>query len=275
MGSPVTPRYTVRMIPFTSVLITGASSGLGAALARACARPGAVLHLSGRNAVRLEEVAASCRARGATVDARVLDVADAAAMAHWIAEAGYLDLVVANAGISAGTAHGQAESAAQAEAIFAVNLAGVLNTVLPALDVIGAQPEAVDGWRGRVAVVSSIAAFVAAPGAPAYCASKAAADAWTVATAAVVRRHGVLMTSICPGYVRTAMTARNRFPMPGLMDAERAAGIILRGLARGRRRIVFPWWMGALARFAGLLPLAVSTRLFNTVPGKDGLADPG
>ncbi len=275
IGTLAAPRYTPNMTSFESVLITGASSGIGAALAIACARPGAALHLSGRNAERLAEVAAACRARGATVDARVLDVTDAGAMAQWIAEAGYLDLVVANAGISAGTGRDQAESAAQARAIFDVNLTGVLNTVLPAVETIGAQPEGVDGWRGRVAVVSSVAAFVAAPGAPSYCASKAAADAWTVATAAVLRRQGVLLTSICPGYVRTAMTARNRFPMPGLMDADRAAAIILRGLARGRRRIVFPWWMGALARLAGLLPLALTSRLFGTVPGKEGIADAG
>jgi len=257
------------MTPFASVLITGASSGIGAALALACARPGAVLHLSGRNAERLADVAASARARGAEVHAAVRDVTDAAAMAQWIGAAGYLDLVVANAGISAGTANGQTETAAQARAIFDTNLGGVLNTVLPALATMQAQPEGVEGWRGRIAVVASIAAFVPAPGAPAYCASKAAADTWTVATGAVARRHGVLLTSVCPGYVRTAMTARNRFPMPGLMPAERAAAIILAGLARGRRRIVFPWWMGLAARLVGLLPLAVSARLLSTVPGKD------
>ena len=254
---------------FASVLITGASSGIGAALAAACARPGAVLHLCGRNAARLEDVAVTCRARGAIVHARVLDVADREAMADWIGGVGYLDLVVANAGISAGTGNGRPESEAQARRILDVNLHGVLNTALPALAAIQAQPEGVDGWRGRIAVVSSVAAFVPAPGAPAYCASKAAVDAWTVATAAIARRHGVLMTSICPGYVRTAMTARNRFPMPGLMTAERAATIILRGLLRGKRRITFPWWMGLAARLVGLMPLAITTRLLNTVPGKD------
>lgn len=259
------------MTQFSSVLITGASSGLGAGVAAACARPGAVLHLSGRNADRLEEVAALCRARGAEVHAAVLDVTDRDAMAAWIAGAGYLELVVANAGISGGTGNGQPESEAQARAIFDTNLGGVLNTALPALAAMQAQPEGVDGWRGRIAVVASIAAFLPAPGAPAYCASKAAVDAWTTGTAATARRQGVQMTSICPGYVRTAMTARNRFPMPGLMGADRAAGIILRGLARGRRRIVFPWWMGLAARLMDLLPLALSTRLLNTVPGKDGI----
>ena len=271
------PRYTPNMprtdtTRFANVLITGASSGIGAALAAACARPAAVLHLCARNAARLEDVATTCRARGAVVHTTILDVADTDAMAAWIAAAGYLNLVVANAGISAGTGNGRAESAAQARAIFDVNVIGVLNTVLPALTAIEAQPEGIDGWRGRVAVIASVAAFVPAPGAPAYCASKSAADAWTVATAAVVRPRGVLLTSICPGYVRSAMTARNRFPMPGLMNADRAAEIILDGLARGRRRIVFPWWMGLAARLMGLLPLAISTRLLNTVAGKDGLA---
>jgi short-subunit dehydrogenase len=259
------------MTQFSSVLITGASSGIGAGLAAACAHPGAVLHLSGRNAERLEEVASLCRARGAEVRAAVLDVTDRHAMADWIAAAGYLDLVVANAGISGGTGNGRPESEAQARAIFETNLGGALNTALPALAAMQAQPEGVDGWRGRIAVVASIAAFVPAPGAPAYCASKAAVDAWTIGAAATARRQGVLMTSICPGYVRTAMTARNRFPMPGLMGADRAAGIILQGLVRGRRRIMFPWWMGAAARLAGLLPPALTTRLLNTVPGKDGL----
>ncbi len=205
--------------------------------------------------------------------ARVLDVRDAAAMESWIAAAGQLDLVVANAGISAGTGDGRPESAAQARIVFAANLDGVLNTVMPALAAMRAQAPGADGVRGRIGVVASIAAFVPAPGAPAYCASKAAVDTWTVAAAAAARPEGVLMTSICPGYVRTAMTARNRFPMPGLMDADRAARIMLRGLAAGRRRIVFPWWMGLAARLAGLLPPRLSGALLSIPPGKDGLPD--
>ena len=134
------------------------------------------------------------------------------------------------------------------------------------------QPAAADGVRGRIAVVASIAAFVPGPGAPAYCASKAAADAWTVAAAQTARREGMVMTSLCPGYVRTAMTARNRFPMPGLMDSDRAARIMLRGIAACRRRVVFPWWMGVAARLAGLLPPRLSGALLAVAPGKDGAA---
>jgi len=70
----------------------------------------------------------------------------------------------------------------------------------------------------------------------------------------MARRRGIVLTSVCPGFVRTEMTAGYRFPMPGLMDADRAARIILRGVAAGRTRVVFPWWMGLAARAAGLVP---------------------
>ncbi len=257
--------------PFRSVLITGASSGLGAALAQTCASPGVRLHLTGRDAGRLGAVAETCRARGAEVRAEVLDVTDAAAMEAWIGGSGVLDLVIANAGISAGTGDNRPETAMQTRAIFRTNVDGVLNTALPALALMQAQPEAADGVRGRIAVIASIAAFVPAPGAPAYCASKVAADAWTVAAAHFARRAGVVLTSVCPGYVRTAMTARNRFPMPGLMDADRAAAIILRGVAANRRRVVFPWWMGLAARIMGGLPLRVSSALLSIPAGKEPL----
>ena len=107
-------------------------------------------------------------------------------MAEWIAGAGPLDLVVANAGISAGTGGrggDRLETEAQVRTVFAVNLDGMLNTVLPALAAMQSQPSGPDGVRGRIAVVASIAALVPAPGAPAYCASKAAVDCWTVAAA--------------------------------------------------------------------------------------------
>ena len=237
-----------------SILITGASSGIGRALAETLAAPDVTLHLSGRNPDRLDDVAAACRGRGATVNAATLDVRDAAAMGAWIAEGGRFDLVIANAGISAGTGERTPESLAQVRGIFATNLDGVLNTVLPAIEIMLRQPAAADGVRGRIAVIASIAAFIAAPGAPAYAASKAAVDAWTVASAPTLRAHGIALTSVCPGYIRSGMTAGNQFPMPGLMDADRAARIILRGIAAGRMRVTFPWWMGLAARAGGLLP---------------------
>jgi len=259
------------MMSRTSVLITGASSGIGRALALACAAPGAVLHLGGRDAGRLDAVAAACRARGATATPRGIDVRDAAAMAAWIAGAGRLDLVIANAGIGAGIEDGAPEPAAQVRAIFAANLDGALNTALPALDLMRRQPAGADGVRGRIATVASIAAFVPAPGAPSYCASKAALDAWTVATAPAAWAHGVRLTSVCPGYIRTPMTEKNRFPMPGLMDADRAARIILRAVAAGRVRVAFPWWVAAAARVTGLLPPGLIAAALTRAPGKAGL----
>lgn len=253
---------------YGSVLITGASSGIGRALAFALAGPGTMLHLGGRDRARLEQVAAACRARGGTAEPHVADVRDAAAMAAWIAAPERLDLVIANAGIGAGIDDGAPEPVAQVRAILATNLDGALNAALPALAKMRRQPPGADGVRGRIAMVASLAAFVPAPGAPTYCAAKAALDAWTVATAAAARRHGVLLTSVCPGYVRTAMTARNKFPMPGLMDADRAAAIMLRGIARGRVRVVFPKGFGAGARLIGLLPPRVLGWMLSLPPGK-------
>ena len=237
-----------------AAVITGASSGLGAALAEALARPGVTLHLSGRSAERLNTVAERCRARGSVAHARVIDVCDADGMAGWIIGAGRLDLVVANAGITASSSCVEREGPEQARAIFATNLGGVLNTVLPAMQVMMAQPPGADGLRGRIAAIASIAAFMAAPETPAYCASKAAVDAWMVGSAAEARLRGIALTSVCPGFIRTPMTAGHRFPMPGVVDADRAARIVLRGLAAQRVRVVFPWWMGLAARAVGLLP---------------------
>jgi NAD(P)-dependent dehydrogenase (short-subunit alcohol dehydrogenase family) len=253
--------------PWQDVLITGASSGLGRALAEACAAPGVTLHLSGRDPARLAATEAACAARGATVRARVLDVTDAAAMAGWVAAAGRLDLVIANAGISGGTG-GDGEPADQVARIFATNLGGVLNTALPALQKMAGQAPGADGLRGRVAVVASLAAFVAAPNAPAYCASKSAVQRWAEALDATERRRGIRLHAVCPGYVRTPMTAVNTFPMPLLMTPEDAAARTLRGIAAGHVRIAFPRRLYAMSRLVGALPPGLRNRLMMMFPAK-------
>lgn len=257
----------VAAYPWASVAITGASSGIGAAMALECARPGATLHLAGRDAARLAAVAAACRDRGAEARETRLDVRDAAACASWIAGAGRLDLVVANAGVSAGTG-GEREPPEQVLRIFEVNVTGALNTALPALAAMAAQEVGPDGVRGRVAVVASLAAFVAVPGAPSYCASKAAVQRWAEAMDATERARGVRLHAICPGYVRTPMTARNAFPMPFLMEAEEAARRALRGVARGRVRVAFPWPTYAASLALGALPPAWRAALFARLPAK-------
>ncbi len=256
------------------VLITGASSGIGRALALAVAGPGVTLHIGGRDATRLAATAADCAAAGATVRPQAADVRDAAAMAGWIANCGRLDLVIANAGISAGTG-GETEPPAQARAIFETNVTGVLNTALPAIAAMAAQEPGPDGLRGRVAVIASIAAFVAVPWSPAYCASKAAVQGWAEALDATERRRGIRLHAVCPGYIRTPMTARNSFPMPLLMEPETAARRTLASIAAGRTRIAYPWPLYAVARLVGALPPGLRAALFTMTPAKGRLPGVG
>ena len=247
-----------------SLLLTGASSGLGAGLANAYARPGATLHLSGRDPERLEAVAEGCRAKGAEVFASILDVTDRDATAAWVAEADSrrpLDLVIANAGISAGTGGG-GESAEQTRAIFAVNVDGVFNTVMPALAPMRSRK------AGRIGIMSSLAGFRGLPGAPAYCASKAAVRVWGEALRGELAPDGVAVSVICPGFVTTPMTAVNRFKMPFLMVVDRAAAIIAQGLERRQGRIAFPFPMHLAVRLLAGLPSAWVDRLVEKMPRK-------
>ncbi len=254
-----------------SILITGASSGLGEALALGYARPGALLALTGRDRDRLDAVADACRRAGADVLAETVDAADEGAMRAFI-EAAHaarpLDLVIANAGISAGTGRG-GESQAQAQRIFAVNVDGVVNTIAPAVALMRDKPADGRASRGQVAIMSSLAAFRGFPGAPAYCASKAAVRIWGEALRGELHAAGIEASVICPGYVRTRMTADNRFRMPFLMDADRAAGIIRRGLARNRGRIVFPLRLYLLVRLLLALPMPLTDRMLRQMPKKD------
>lgn len=249
-----------------SILITGASSGLGAGLALEYAGPGIVLHLGGRDADRLEAVAAKCRGRGAEVSTEVVDVTDVGAMRRWLIaadDAAPLDLVVANAGISAGTSgRGGGEPEEQVRAVFATNVDGMLNTVLPVLPRLQARA------FGQIALVASLAGYRGIPGAPAYCASKAAVKVFGEGLRGSLHATGVRVSVVCPGYVRTPMTAVNDFPMPFLMDAGGAARIIRRGLQRNRPRIAFPWPMAAAVWLLQAIPPAWIDPILRRLPGK-------
>jgi len=247
-----------------SILITGGSSGLGEAMARALARPGTFLALTGRDAGRLAGVAEACRLQGAEIVHAVIDVGDRERMAAFVAEMDRhrpLDLVIANAGVSAGT-QGGSEGADQIRAIFAANVDGVVNTVMPALDAMAPRS------TGQVAIVSSLAGFRGLPGAPAYCASKAAVRVWGEALRPDWQRRGIKVNVICPGYVTTRMTAKNDFPMPFLMPAEKAARIILGGLKRDRARIAFPWPMYAAIRLVAAIPAGLLDPILRRLPRK-------
>ncbi len=247
------------------LLITGASSGIGAALARHYAAPGRRLTLTGRNRARLDAAAAACRAAGAEVETHLVDVTDRAAMARALRAADRaqpIDLLIANAGISAGTGAADSEPPEQARAIFATNLDGVLNAVEPAVAVMTAR------GRGQIALMSSLAAFRGFPGAPAYCASKAAVRIYGEALRGHLADKGVAVSVICPGYVKSPMTEVNDFPMPLLMEAEKAAAIIARGLARERGRIAFPRRLYAAVWLLALLPPRLTDPLLSRLPKK-------
>ncbi len=248
----------------SSIVITGGSSGIGAALARCYARPGRHLAITGRDRQRLDQVAAECRSAGAEVEAAVLDVSDRAALESWLAAVDRqhpLDLVIANAGVSAGTG-GFGEDDIQTRQILTVNVDGVISTVLAALALM--RPRG----RGQLAIMSSLAAFRGFPGAPAYCASKAAVRVWGEALRGNVAKEGLSVSVICPGYVKSRMTAVNDFPMPFLMEADKAARIIQRGLAAGKARIVFPRRLFALVWFLALLPPSWTDPLLARLPEK-------
>ena len=239
------------------ILITGGSSGIGEALALAYAQSGIRLSLSGRDRERLASVAERCRARGAEVESALLDVADATAMAEWLALADKirpLDLVIANAGVALPSGMLQ-EHGTRVRLTLAVNLMGVVNTVEPAIQLMAPRR------RGQIAIMSSLAAFRGFSTNPAYCASKAAVKVLGEGLRSLHRRNGIGVSVICPGFVRSPMTAGNKFPMPFLMDADRAAAIIKRGLARNRPRIVFPWQLYAALWLIVALPARLTDKV--------------
>ncbi len=247
-----------------NIVITGASSGLGAALARHYARRGVSLHLFGRHSARLSQVAAMCAENEARATAYPIDVTDRDAMASALLAINAqnpVDLIIANAGISAGTGGGT-EDDAQVRRIFATNVDGVLNTIQPLLEAMAKRR------RGQIAIISSLAGNRGLPSCPAYSASKAAVRYYGEALRGVLGKENVQVNVVCPGYINTPMTQVNNFPMPLMMSADKAAAIIARGLSQNRARIAFPlalhlplWWLACL-------PPALTDWFFARLPAK-------
>ena len=243
---------------FSSIVITGASSGIGEALALDYAAPGVALALTGRDASRLASVADACRAKGATVVADTVDVADRDRLAGWLTafdDAHPVDLLIANAGISIDKDNSSLDDFAVIRRTLDVNVGGVLNTVEPLM------VRLMERRKGQIAVVSSLASFIGLPYSASYNASKAAVRVWGESIRYVMKKYDVGVSVICPGFVVSRMTAQAPFPMPFLMTSAQASKIIRRGLAANRARIAFPIGTKAAVWFGSVLPGRWTARL--------------
>lgn len=237
--------------PFQSVLITGATGGIGGALARELAAPGVRLVLGGRDERRLAAMAAACRQAGAETETAALDLTDAPNTAEWVrrADAGKaLDLVIACAGISGETGH-PGDNPDFSRNLFRVNVEGTINTVEPVLPAMRARR------RGQIGIVASIAGMRGISRGPVYSGSKAAlivlGQGWREALAA----DGVGVSVLCPGYVRTLMADAQRFQKPFMIEPKDAARRMLEALVRNQAVTTFPW------------PVALAGWIFRTLPG--------
>lgn len=255
---------------FSNAVITGACGGLGQALARELLAQGARVALLGLDRARLDALQSLAPERAA---AYTLDVSDAGAMqavaADWLQRHGTPDLVIANAGVAGGFDTAAAEDLAVMRRMLEINLLGVATTFQPFL---GAMKSA---GRGSLVGVASLAGWRGLPGNGAYCASKAGLIAYLQSLRAELRGSGLQVATVCPGYLRTPLTAGNRFKMPGLMEPDEAARQLLARAARGTELIVLPRRMAWLARALGLLPAAWHDRILLGQPRKPRVGEAG
>jgi short-subunit dehydrogenase len=234
-----------------TAIITGASSGLGAEMAIQLASSGVRVGLTARREPELKALAESIRQAGGTAFVAPGDAADPAstraAMTQLAGQLGHVDLLIANAGVAL---HFTAKKfiAENFDQMVRVNLTGVAYAIEAVL------PGMIDRRQGQIVGVSSIASFRSTPGSQGYCATKAGLSNLLEGLRADLRGSGVSVTTVHPGFVRTPMTAGGGLRQPFLMNVEPAAQIILRGIAKGKRRIDFPWQTAALAKSVCYLP---------------------
>jgi short-subunit dehydrogenase len=251
------------------IFITGASSGLGQALSRHYARQGAVLGLVARRREQLEQLLAGLPA-STSHRIYVLDVTDhaalAAAAADFLAHAGGIDIVVANAGVSRGTLTEYAEDLPVIERIMAINVVGMAATFSPFIAAMKKQAQ--QGEACRLVGIASVAGIRGLPGSEAYSASKAAVISYCESLRVELRAAGIRVVTIAPGYVDTPMTRVNSYPMPFLMTPERFAERAAQAIARGKSYAVIPWQMGVAAKLLRVLPNCVYDWAFAKAPHK-------
>lgn len=252
------------------VFITGASSGLGAALARQYASEGATLGLVARRGEVLRELVASLpNAERHRIYA--LDVTDSAALANaaadFIAAAQGIDIVIANAGVSRGTLTEYAEDLQVFEQVFATNVTATVATFAPFIATMKAQGAA--GQTGaRLVGIGSVAGIRGLPGSGAYSASKAAVISYCESLRVELKKDGIKVVTIAPGYIDTPMTQVNDYAMPFLLPVEKFAERAVATIAAGCSYRVIPWQMGVVANVLRLLPNFVYDFLFANAPRK-------
>ena len=246
-----------------NTLITSACSGIGEALAIACAKRGDTLFLCGHNEQQLELVAAKCRELGSTVSARVVDVRSANAMQEWVlacdAEAP-LERVFANAGVSA-----EDETAESVRKAFESIIDGCVNTVFPALD-------AFRSGRGvrkkrQIAIMATIAGYVPPESCPPHSAPKNCVKTWGLSMRGALAPEGIEVNVICPGSMRSRITDGNTSQMS--MDVPRAATKILKGVDKNVGTIAFPGQMRFTEWIRSILPRWLCTAVNKILPRKD------
>lgn len=246
-----------------NIFITGASSGIGESMARLYARQGAQLGLVARRAQFLERIADELEPRPAVY---VLDVRDAdalkAAATDFINRFGVPDIVIANAGVSRGTLTEMPGDLKVFQDVFDINVMGMVNTFHAFVEPMKKQK------RGTLVGIASVAGFRGIPGGGAYSASKAAAISYCESLRVELRGEGIAVVTICPGYIKTPMTAVNKFKMPFLIDVDEAVVRFARAIEAKTSFTVVPWTMGIAARTLRLVPNWLYDRVFSRMPRK-------
>ncbi|MEO8003410.1 MAG: SDR family oxidoreductase [Betaproteobacteria bacterium] len=245
------------------VIITGASTGIGRAFAQEYAARGATLGLMARREELLVQLASSLPVRSYTyaVDVRNAQALESAAQ-DFVAHAGWPDIVIANAGVSAGTLTGEPTDNEVFEEVMATNLIGMMLTFQPFVEAMRRER------RGILVGIASVSGFRGLPGASAYCASKAAAISYLESLRVELHGSGVSVVTICPGYIATPLTAKNPYRMPFLMDAKVAARKMANAIDRRKRFYVLPWQMAAVGWVLRRLPRWLYDVLFARAPRK-------
>lgn len=245
------------------VIISGASSGLGLALARHYLERGATVAAFARRGELLQTLSAEFPGK---VFCYAIDVRDSPAVQHaasdFIARAGVPDIVIANAGVSVGTLTEYARDIEAFQQVMDINVLGIVKTFQPFIAAMRAAQ------RGTLVGIASVAGFRGLPGASAYSASKAAAISYLESLRVELHGSGVRVVTICPGYIRTPMTAVNPYPMPFILDADDAAQRIARAIERQNAFTVIPWQMALVGHLLNHLPRWLYDSLFAKAPRK-------